>query len=158
MRMDSPNKGNMAGKDDQGQEGCWAVQYILLVASMREMELRVAKENSVSLQTTYYRQGIYGLVHKHFLNTLVVPGTGLEGTKNLGTCPQELTTYLERSRPREDNGSGTKYGNARDNDCWESRRIQNAKEWGRALGRSLNWTLKDGAIFQSGIPDKIAKA
>lgn len=30
---------------------------------------------------------------------------------------------------------------------------------GKALGRSLlNWTLKDGAIFQSGIPDKIAKA
>lgn len=29
---------------------------------------------------------------------------------------------------------------------------------GKALGRwLLNWTLKDGAIFQSGIPDKIAK-
>ena len=70
-------------------------------------------------------RGIYGLVHKHFLNTLVVPGTGL-GTKNLVPALRELTNLL-REVDQKIMESDMKCGNARDNDCWECRKIQNAK-------------------------------
>lgn len=88
------------------------------------MELGLQGKQRV-LQTTYYRQGNLWASSQTFLKHPRCARYWARYQKP-GACPQGAYNLL-REVDQKIMESDMKCGNARDNDCWESRRIQNAK-------------------------------